>query len=62
MREGQQSKAAGAEQLEEEAALCMSVTERIFRMQGRIEEERHTGPATPRSRSGAATPKSARSW
>ena len=61
MREGQQSKAAGAEQLEEEAALCMSVTERIFRMQGRIEEDRHT-PATPRSRSGAATPKSARSW
>ena len=61
MREGQQSKAAGAEHLEEEAALCMSVTERIFKMQEKIEEKR-LSPVTPRSRSGGATPKSARSW
>ena len=64
MRESQQAKKGGSADKtmeEEEAALCMSVSERIFKMQNKIEEERYT-PITPKSRSGAATPKTARSW
>ncbi|KAK7501553.1 hypothetical protein BaRGS_00007357, partial [Batillaria attramentaria] len=49
------------EQTEEEAALLLPVSERIFKMQSKIEEQRHT-PITPKSRSGAASPKSSRSW
>jgi hypothetical protein len=58
MRESHMSKSADAEVLEEEATLCIPVSERIFKMQTKIEESRHT-PVTPKSRSGATTP---RSW
>ncbi|XP_076444912.1 uncharacterized protein LOC143282905 isoform X2 [Babylonia areolata] len=62
MRQIQQSKEGQAAQpSEEEAALCLPVADRIFHMQTKIEEVRHS-PVTPKSRSGAATPRSARSW
>lgn len=48
-----------SEQTVEEAELCMSVTERILKMQNKIvERQLSTGP---RARPGAATPVSAKS-
>lgn len=61
MRETHQNKEGAAVQSEEEAALYRSVADRICHMQTKIEEVRHA-PLTPKSRSGATTPKSARSW
>lgn len=50
------------DETEEEAALCMPVSDRIFKMQSKIEEDKHL-PITPKSRgSGQHTPRSARSW